>query len=68
MITFTVNGHDLAPTLSTEEAAQLLGCSVDVLYDGGRAGTAPVEPLKLGTRLRWPTARLLEVLGLAPAA
>lgn len=68
MITLTINGHDLAPTLSTDEAASLLGCSVDVLYDGARSGTAPVEPLRLGTRLRWPTARLLAVLGIEQAS
>lgn len=54
----------LPPTLSTEQAAQLLGISTDLAYELVRRGEAPVEPLRLGRRLRWPTARLLAVLGL----
>lgn len=60
----------LPPTLNTDEAAQLLGVSRDTLWRLAREGTAPVEPLRLGSALRWPTARLADLLGIptAPAA
>ncbi len=64
MITVNVNGVDLPPTIGTEEAAGYFGCSTDALYAAVRNGTAPIEPLRLGSRLRWPTARVLGVLGL----
>jgi excisionase family DNA binding protein len=56
---------DLPPTLTTAEAADLLGVSVDHLWALARAGEAPVAPLRLGRSYRWPTARLLDLLGLA---
>lgn len=52
-------------TLSTDEAAGFLGCCVDRLYQERGNGTLPVEPLKLGKRLRWPTLKVAESLGLA---
>lgn len=55
---------DLAPTLSTDEAAGLLGCSTATLWKLVKRGEAPVEPLHLGRKLRWPTSKVLEVLGL----
>ncbi len=54
----------LPVTLTTAETASLLGVSDDHLWALARAGTAPVEPLKLGRAYRWPTAPLLTVLGL----
>lgn len=54
----------LPPTLSTEQAAEVFGVSVDHLWGLVRIGAAPVEPLKLGKRLRWPTARVLAAVGL----
>jgi predicted DNA-binding transcriptional regulator AlpA len=54
--------------LTSEETAELLGVSVDHLWALAREGTAPVEPLKLGRVYRWPTARLLALLGLGPDA
>ena len=57
---------DLPPTLSTEETADLYGCGVDHLWKLAREGRAPVEPLHLGSRLRWPTALVLRSLGLEP--
>lgn len=58
---------NLPPTLSTAQAAELLGISVDLLGDLARADAAPVAPLRLGRRYRWPTARLFELLGLDTA-
>lgn len=55
---------DLPAALDTKEAADLLGCSADLLWKLAREGDAPVEPVRLGRALRWPTARLLELLGL----
>jgi excisionase family DNA binding protein len=53
------------PTLDTVEAAALLGTSSRTLYELVRRGEAPIEPLRLGARLRWPTQRLLDLLGLS---
>ena len=57
---------DLPPTLDTAQASRLLGVSKDLLWRLAREGTAPVEPLRLGSTLRWPTARLAAVLGVDP--
>lgn len=57
--------HDLPATLDTAQAADLLGCSRDHLWKLAREGTAPIEPLRLGSSLRWPTARLAAVLGIS---
>ena len=57
---------ELAPTLSTDEAADLFGCTPDTLYELVKRGEAPVEPLRLGRRLRWPTRKVLAVLGIEP--
>lgn len=55
---------DLAPTLSTDEAAELLGTTADTLRDLLHRGEVPLQPIRLGRVLRWPTAELLRVLGL----
>jgi len=57
---------DRPPTLSTEEAAGLLGVTPYVLYKQVKAGTAPIEPIRLGRLLKWPTKNLLDLLGLSP--
>lgn len=56
----------MSPTLSTAEAAEMFGCSTDTLYALVRQGAAPVRPLRLGSKLRWPTALVLDVLGIGP--
>jgi excisionase family DNA binding protein len=58
----------LPAVLTSEEMAELLGVSVHHIWALAREGSAPVEPLKLGRSYRWPTARLLALLGLAPEA
>jgi predicted DNA-binding transcriptional regulator AlpA len=58
----------LPVVLTSKEAAELLGVSIDHLWSMAREGNAPVEPLKLGRSYRWPTARLLALLGLGPDA
>jgi predicted DNA-binding transcriptional regulator AlpA len=58
----------LPATLTSEETAELLGVSVDHVWALAREGSAPVAPLKLGRVYRWPTARLLALLGLGPDA
>ena len=55
---------NLPATLTSIQAAELLGVSVDHLWSLARSGEAPVEPLRLGRAYRWPTARLLALLGL----
>lgn len=56
----------LPATLNTSQAAELLGISRDHLWALARAGDAPIEPLRLGRALRWPTARLAALLGIEP--
>lgn len=57
---------DLPPTLSMAEACELLGCSTDTGYEMVRAGTFPSRVLRLGRKIRIPTAPLLDILGVAP--
>ena len=59
---------DLPPTLSTEEAAAVWHVSVDHLWHLARQGTAPIEPLRLGRALRWPTVAVLRSVGLDPSS
>lgn len=63
-----MNPADLPRTLTTAEAAELLGVSTSLLYDLARKGEAPVEPLRLGRKILWPTAKLLDLLGLEAEA
>lgn len=60
---FEVFGRRYEATMSTAEAAELLGCSVERLQQQRGQGTLPVEPLQLGRRLRWPTLLVAEALG-----
>lgn len=53
----------LPPTLTTAQAAEMLGVGRDHLWKLAREGTAPVDPLRLGSSLRWPTAKLAALLG-----
>jgi excisionase family DNA binding protein len=55
---------NLPAMLTTREAAELLGVGVDHLWALAREGTAPVQPVKLGRILRWPTGTLLALAGL----
>lgn len=50
------------PTLTVEEAGELLGISRGSAYQAARDGTIPT--LRIGRRVIVPTARLLAVLGL----
>jgi hypothetical protein len=50
--------------MSTQEAAELLSCTPEVLQRDRGKGTLPVEPLQLGRRLRWPTMKIAAALGL----
>lgn len=53
---------NVKPTLTTAEAAELLGVSADLLWKLARNGGAPVEPLRLGRALRWPTKPLVDLV------
>ena len=54
----------LPPTLDGHQTAEILGCSYWMLLELVKAGRAPVEPLRLGRRLRWPTIAVLAVVGI----
>ena len=51
--------ENLPTTLSTRQAAEIWGVGVDHLWRLAREHRAPVEPLRLGTALRWPTLAVL---------
>lgn len=54
------------PTISVEDAGKVLGLSKDSAYKAAHAGQIPT--LRFGRKILVPTARLLEMLGQAPAA
>lgn len=56
--------HDLPPTLTAEQVAEMWGCSTWAVYAMAKAGECPVAPLKLGRRLVWPTMGVLRSVGL----
>ncbi len=54
---------DLPPAISVERAGQMLGISRRSAYRAAANGELPT--FRLGRRLLVPTARVLEILGLA---
>lgn len=52
----------LPPTLSIAEAAELVGIGRNAAYRAAAAGELPA--IRIGRRLRVPTARLRELLGI----
>lgn len=59
---------DLPPTLSVEEAAELVGVGRNAAYRAAHRGDIPA--FRVGRKLRIPTAGLLRLLGIdqAPAS
>lgn len=57
--------NDLPPTLTIEQAGELLGISRRSAYRAAHEGQIPT--LRLGRRILVPTPRLLKLLGSAPA-
>ena len=58
--------HDLPPTLSVEQAGTMLGIPRATAYRAAAAGQLPT--FRIGRRLLVPTARFLDLLGLAVEA
>lgn len=54
---------ELPPTISVEQASELLGISLRSAYKAARTGELPT--LRLGRRLLVPTPKLLRMLGVA---
>jgi hypothetical protein len=52
------------PTLTAEQAIQLIGCGRTAGYEALRTGTFPVEAKKVGARWFIPAAPLLKWLGI----
>jgi excisionase family DNA binding protein len=50
------------PTLSVDEVSELLGFGRSAIYESVRRGAIP--SLRLGRRIRIPTAKLREMLGM----
>jgi len=55
---------DLPALMDMEQARELLGMSRSAIYRAAAAGHLPT--LRFGRRVYIPTARLLDMLGLAP--
>ncbi len=55
--------QELPPTISVEQAGEVLGISRRSAYRAAANGSLPT--LKLGRRLLVPTARLLSLLGMS---
>ena len=53
---------DLPPTISVEEAGRMVGIGRNAAYRAAAAGHIPA--IRIGHKLRVPTARLLELLGI----
>lgn len=56
--------EDLPPTISVEEAGDILGVSRRSAYRAAARGEIPT--LRIGRRLLVPTRRLMQLLGLEP--
>ncbi len=52
---------ELPPTITVEQASELLGISLRSAYKAARTGELPT--LRLGRRLLVPTAKLMRMLG-----
>lgn len=57
---------NLPTTLDARGVADLLGVSTASVYDAARSHALPpgLEPIRIGRRMHWPTARVLDALGL----
>jgi hypothetical protein len=57
---------DLPTSLDAEQVADLTGLSTWKLYEAARLGELPpaLTPIRVGRRLFWPAARVLDALGL----
>lgn len=54
------------PTLDLDEARQAIGIGRSAAYEAVRAGTWPTPVIRVGRRIRVPTASLRRVLELDP--
>jgi len=59
---------ELPPTLGAREVAELWGVARWAVYEHVEDGQLPVAPLRVGRALRWPTALVLEALGIEGCA
>lgn len=50
------------PTLTSAEVAELFRVPVAHVWRLAREGRAPVRPIRLGRRIRWPTAAVVALL------
>lgn len=56
-----MNVESLPPTITVEDAAEILGVSRTSAYRAAQRGEIPT--IRIGRRLLVPTARLLDMLG-----
>jgi len=50
--------------MDTEAAAEVFGVAPNTLRQLARRGEGPVQPLRMGRVLRWPTALVFAAVGI----
>ena len=55
-------------TMTAAEVAEALGVSEWSLYRSVREGTCPIEPIRVGRRMVWSSAKVMVLLGMDPVA
>ncbi|MCW2538567.1 MAG: hypothetical protein JWN95_292 [Frankiales bacterium] len=58
---------DTAVLVDTTVVAALFERSTWSIYDAVKAGTFPIEPIRVGRRISWRASDLRQLLGLGPA-
>lgn len=56
-----LNGPNSTPLLSTNEAARILILKPQTLRKWAMDGSGPIQPIKIGNRLRWRLSDIEEL-------
>ena len=62
----TASGDSFPATLNGHGVAEIWNCSYWTVLEMVKAGTCPVEPIRIGRCLRWPTVAVLRHVGIEP--
>ena len=54
----------MSKTMSADAVAEALGVSTWAIYESVKEGICPVEPIRVGRRLLWSTAKVAALLGI----
>ena len=50
-------------TINAKQLAKALGVGTWTIYQGAKQGTLPVAPIRVGSRMVWPSATVAALLG-----